>query len=87
MERYRRMQVTMDEEERIRLAKEILRSNAENLWTIGTIGMAPVPVIVRNNLRNVPESIPFGWAFTQYFTATNPEQFFLKPPLLESQKY
>jgi len=87
IERYEKMQTTLDEKERIRLAKEILRSNAENLWTIGTIAMTPVPVIVRNNLRNVPESIPFGWAFTQYFTAANPEQFFLKPPLLESQKY
>ena len=87
IERYEKMQTTMDEKERIRLGKEILRSNAENLWTIGTIGMAPVPVIVRNNLRNVPESIPFGWGFFYFFTTANPEQFFLKPPLLESQKY
>jgi len=86
-ERYEKMRTTLDEKERIHLAKEILRSNAENLWTIGTIAMSPVPVIVRNNLRNVPESIPFGWSFLYFFTAANPEQFFLKPPLLQSQKY
>jgi len=85
IERWEKMLITMDEAERIRLGKEILRSNAENLWTIGIIGMAPTPVIVRNNLRNIPEEIPFGWDL-YFFTIANPEQFFLKPPLLESQK-
>ena len=85
IERFEKMKTTMDEKERIRLGKEILRSNAENLWTIGTIGMSPIPVIVRNNLRNVPQEIPFGWVL--YFTTiAYPEQFFLKPPLLGSQK-
>jgi len=82
---WEKMKTTVDEKERIRLGKEMLHSNAENLWTIGVVGMAPVPIIVRNNLRNVPEKIPFGWDL--YFsTIAYPEQFFLKPPLLESQK-
>jgi len=86
IERWEKMKTTMDEEERIRLGKEILRSEAENLWTIGVVGVAPVPVIVKSNLRNVPKEIPFGWDL--YFTTiANPEQFFLKPPLFESQKY
>jgi len=86
IERWEKMLTTMDEKERIRLGKEILRSNAENLWTIGVIGECPIAVIVRNNLRNVPERIPFGWDL-YFFTITNPAQFFLKPPLLEIQKY
>ncbi len=85
IERYERMKTTLDEEERIRLGKEILRSNAENLWTIGTVGEAPLPIIVRNNLRNVPERIQFGWA-TYHLSIAYAEQFFLKHPLLESQK-
>ena len=86
IERWEKMKTTMDEEERIRLGKEILRSEAENLWTIGVVGVAPVPIIVKSNLRNVPKEIPFGWDL--YFsTIAHPEQYFLKPPLFESQKY
>lgn len=71
------MQSTLSEKERIRLGKEILKSNAENLWTIGTVGLAPHPVIVRSNLRNVPEKAFFGWdTFFNY--PYNPCQFFFK---------
>jgi len=85
IERWKRMQTTLDKEERIRLGKEILRSQAENLWTIGTVGLAPHPVIVRNNLRNVPEKALLGWDY--YWTLPQkPEQYFLKHPLLPSQE-
>ncbi|MGQ9629417.1 MAG: ABC transporter substrate-binding protein [bacterium] len=36
------------------IAQRIYDSYAENLWTIGTVGLAPLPVIVRENLANVP---------------------------------
>lgn len=76
-EAWEKMKMTMDEKERIRLAKEILRSNAENLWTIGTVGLAPHPVIVKNNLRNVPEKGLWGWDLRR-FTSYAPETFFFK---------
>lgn len=85
IERWEKMKITADEKERIRLGKEILRSQAENLWQIGAVGMPLHPIIVRNNLRNVPEKVPYGWDFFNT-TIAHPEQFFLKPPLLESQK-
>jgi len=86
IERWEKMQITIDEKERIRLGKEILRSQAENLWVIGTVGMAPHPIIVRNNLRNVPEKVPY-YTWDLYFsTIAYPEQFFFEHPLLESQK-
>jgi len=85
VERWEKMRVTMDEEERIRLGKEILRSQAENLWTIGTVGLAPHVIIVRNNLRNVPEKALYSWDY-MWTDIANPEQFFFKHPLLESQK-
>ncbi|GAI32405.1 unnamed protein product, partial [marine sediment metagenome] len=71
------MKVTMDEKERIRLGKKILRSQAENLWTIGTVGNQPHVVLVKNRLRNVP---PTGLFAYDYFfeTINHPEQFFLK---------
>ena len=74
---YERMQEVMSEKERIRLGKEILKSNAENLWTIGTVGLVPHPVIAKNNLRNVPEKGYWGWDLMR-INAYHPEQFFFK---------
>ncbi|MFW6269271.1 MAG: ABC transporter substrate-binding protein [Bacillota bacterium] len=50
-----------DEEKRIELGKKILEAQAENLWAIGTVGDAPWPVIVKENLRNVPEDGLWVW--------------------------
>jgi len=74
---YEKMQEVMSEKERIRLGKEILKSNAENLWTIGTVGLAPHPVIAKNNLRNVPEKGYWGWDLMR-LNAYHPEQVFFK---------
>jgi len=74
---WEKMLSTTIESQRTKLGQEILKSNAENLWTIGTVGLAPVPIIARNNLRNIPEKGIWGW---DYFWAMlyNPEQFFFK---------
>lgn len=85
IERWEQFKITLDKEERIRLAKEILRSQAENLWTIGVVGLIPTPVIVKDNLRNVPEEALFGWDY--YMTLPwKPSQFFLKSPRYPYQK-
>ena len=55
------MRTTMDDQRRVALARNILRSQAENLWTIGTVGLAPQPVVVSNKLRNVPTKGYWGW--------------------------
>ena len=52
---------TSDVEERIRMGKNILRSQAENLWVLGVIGQGPHPVIVSDRLRNVPRDGYWGW--------------------------
>lgn len=52
---------TTDVEERIRMGKNILRSQAENLWVLGVIGQGPHPVIVSDRLRNVPRDGYWGW--------------------------
>ncbi|GAI52360.1 unnamed protein product, partial [marine sediment metagenome] len=74
---WEKMKTTMDEEERVRLGKEILASQAENLWTIGTVGLAPAPIIVRDNLRNIPESALLGWDVL-FGSPYTPEQYFFK---------
>ena len=55
------MNTTIDEQTRIELGKKILRSQAENLWTVGTVGIAPHPIVVSEKLHNVPESGYWGW--------------------------
>ena len=52
---------TTDEEERIAMGKKILRSQAENLWALGVIGLGPHPVVVSRKLRNVPPQGYWGW--------------------------
>ena len=58
---YETMLYTTDEEERIAAGKAILESQAENIWTIGTVGLAPQPLLVDENLKNVPEEGLWGW--------------------------
>ena len=55
------MRVTMDESRRIALGKKILASNAENVWCIGTVGLAPHPVVVTRRLRGIPPKAIWGW--------------------------
>ncbi len=65
-----------NEKEKASLIKDILQLNAENLWVIGTVGMGPRPIIVKNNLRNVPEKFA-GWSQVAS-RRFNPEQYFFK---------
>lgn len=48
---------TAPTEERIRLGQEINISQGENLWSIGTVGLTPTPVVVSARLGNVPENL------------------------------
>ena len=52
---------TSDEAVRIEAGKKILRSQSENLWALGIIGLGPHPVIVADNLHNVPRHGYWGW--------------------------
>ena len=59
-------------------AARVLESQAEHIWTIGTVGNAPHPLFVRNNLRNVSETGGFWtwdslWSFTEI-----PEQWYFE---------
>ena len=67
-----------DPAEREKFAKLLLQAQAENIWTIGTVGQAPVPIVVANNFHNVPRhgmlNDDVDWGSVYY-----PEQFFLDP--------
>jgi len=85
--KWEKILVIIDEQERVRLGREIFRWNAENILTIGLVGMVPGPEIVRVNLRNVPPTgLDGGIAGTFLIDYYWPEQFFFKGPLFEGQK-
>ena len=51
----------MDETEQIRLFRQIIDLNRENLWVIGTVGQIPPIFIVHKSFRNVPEVAVACW--------------------------
>jgi peptide/nickel transport system substrate-binding protein len=59
------------------LGKLILQSNAENVWTIGTVGLAPQPVIVSSRLKNVTPEGYWGWD-NRWTPAYHPSTWYLE---------
>ena len=55
------MKRTESAEGRAALAKSILKAHADNLWVVGTVGLAPSPIIIDENLRNVPPKQLWAW--------------------------
>ena len=49
------------EERRTEAARKLLQAQADNLWTIGTVGQAPHPVVTSTRLKNVPPTGIWGW--------------------------
>lgn len=75
---YEEIKTTSDRKEQIRLFKKIERIHFDkNLWTVGVVGMQPMPFIVKNYFRNVPEKATADWVMR---TPGNqhPEQFFIR---------
>lgn len=78
IELYRQVVVSTDNEEQVALMQEILAINAEHLYALGITAGAPFSVIVvKENLRNVPEEMWSGWLWPDPGPA-NPSQFFFK---------
>lgn len=75
IELYETVKVTLSDEKKVQLVKEIFRINVENLWTIGIVN-SPYTVIVRNDFRNVPETgVNFGGTL---LVDLHPEQYFIE---------
>ena len=55
------MRMTTQPAYRLEMGKKLLASAAENLWVIGTIGLAPHPVVVSKRLKNVLRNGIWGW--------------------------
>jgi len=66
-----------DQVKAMELSKKILQSQAENLWSIGTVGKTPYAVIADNDLRNVPKTGIWSWS-TFWSCSRNPSQLFFE---------
>lgn len=54
---------------------KLLQYQAENLWVIGTVAQPPIPVIVSNRIKNVPEKGLIDFSLGQ-FDIARPVQFY-----------
>lgn len=71
-------QVPIGTEEYRKIGKEILTLSVKNLWQIGTIGMPPQPILIKNNLKNTPKEGLWDWGFRQWVQFMPDQWFFEK---------
>jgi peptide/nickel transport system substrate-binding protein len=74
---YDEFKLTVDPAKQIEIGKQIVKLHSDNVFIIGTVGMSPSIVVVKNNFRNVPEKAVTDWI---YMSPGNldPSQFFFK---------
>ena len=53
----------------------MLSGYADQVFSIGTVNNSRQPVIVSNDLRNVPENGIYAWEPTSYFGIYKPDTF------------
>jgi peptide/nickel transport system substrate-binding protein len=58
---YDRMKATTDEEERLKLGREILKAHDENVYMIGTVTAPFQPTVVSGDMANVREEAVGSW--------------------------
>lgn len=61
MDLYDEYKGTIDPERQTEICREIVRNATEQLWTLGTVGLVPNPVVVKNNFMNVSDSHTADW--------------------------
>lgn len=61
MDLYDEYKTTVDPDAQLEIAKEIVRRSTEGLFTIGTVGMPPGLVVVKDNFHNVMEKHTSDW--------------------------
>jgi peptide/nickel transport system substrate-binding protein len=77
MDLYDQYKSSVDPDEQLEVAKLIVRKSTEELFVIGTVGMPPGLVVVKDNFHNVMEHHTSDWlVFTP--GTQNPEQFWIE---------
>lgn len=62
---------------RVEYEKKIVTFYTQNLWLIGVLNGVPTPIIVKNNLRNVPATAIIAWD-NRWPEVCHPEQYYLE---------
>ena len=73
-----RWYITADLAERDRIATQLFDFASEQVLLIGTVGYAPVPVIVSHEVGNFPRDTRFAGDDVQFFRDVKPDQWFLR---------
>jgi peptide/nickel transport system substrate-binding protein len=66
---------TTDKAERERIWHRMLEIHSQQVFTIGILNGVPQPVVVNNQLRNVPAEGIFNWDPGAYFGIYRPDTF------------
>ena len=74
---YEEWRLATDRAQREEVWREILGINAEEVYTIGLVANIPQPIVVREQLRNVPSKAIFNWSPGAQFGVYRPESFWL----------
>jgi peptide/nickel transport system substrate-binding protein len=69
------IRVTIDPVRKAELSAQLWAAQAEKVLVIGTVGYPPKPIIIRDNLMNIPEDAEWG---DLWFHRYHPEVIFLK---------
>jgi peptide/nickel transport system substrate-binding protein len=75
---WEKLKYEVDVNEQKRLADILLKSQAENLWTLGITTGGVKPVVVSNNLGNVLEKGTYTYDFLQYAQYSNADTWFFR---------
>ena len=59
--------------------EEMLKTYADQVFTIGTVNNSRQPVVVSKYLKNVPEEAIYSWEPTSYFGIYKPDTFWYSP--------
>jgi peptide/nickel transport system substrate-binding protein len=79
MDLYDQYRGTVDPDEQLAIAKELVRKTTMNLNVIETAGMAPGPVVVKNNFQNVQAEHTSDWLIMTPGTM-DPSHFWIEQP-------
>ena len=75
---FRRWQVVTSQEERTGIWERILQINADETFTIGVVCCTKQPVVVMENLKNVPKEAIYAWDPGAHFGIYLPDTFYFE---------
>jgi peptide/nickel transport system substrate-binding protein len=80
LELYEDWRLAITTEERRLIWDQMLAINADQVFSIGVIAGVPQPVVVRDQMRNVPEEAIFNWEPGAQLGIYRPDTFWMPGP-------